>query len=374
MAEGMNPSRTTPQRRHGWLLAGLTAASILLHFWVTDQVGRSLPTPEDGSESKIKRMEAAYVKEVTLSAPPVGLTRPVAPPAQTGYTGKAKKRKVAQPQNKASEAEDKPQKFAEAASAASAPEVAASEPVKVAAAPASAPSTPAKGPTFEWPKATKVSFSVEGYFRGPITGSAAVEWLRQDTKYQVHVDARIGGGLGSGHVTSEGIITPDGLYPTRSESAARLAFKDTPVRTVVLDKEEITFNNGDKAPRPADVQDMVSIIAQLSYRFTLEPSLLKPGSSIPVKIATTKKLEEVTLDVVKEEVIESPMGPLNTFHVKPRRTVDTGGPIPLVEIWFAPNLQYLPVRMYGEQPDGFRGNRTLDMRMERPPQQVGAQD
>ncbi|MDE2594968.1 MAG: DUF3108 domain-containing protein [Burkholderiales bacterium] len=371
-----------PRRRPQWLiLIGLTLLSVLLHFLVTDQVGRSLPTADAANEAKIKRMEATYVKEVKLTAPPVGLARPAARPPAPGKTGLAKKRKVKPVDDAASKPEEKLADAAqEPASTPSAPQVVAepaSSPTKVAAAVppvASAASEPPKGPAFEWPKATKVSFKLEGYFRGKLTGSAAVEWLRQDSKYQVHFDVMVGA-MFTVQGVSEGEITPDGLYPTRNEASGRKMFTEIPLRAIVFDKDEITFPNGDKSPRPPGVQDLVSNTIQLSYRFTLDPSLLKPGTSIPVKIATAKQLEEVVFDVANEEVIDSPMGPLKAVHVKPRRLVETGTPLPPVEIWFAPNLQYLPVKMYAERKDGPREKQfTFTMQMERPPQQVGAQD
>lgn len=371
-----------PRWRRGLILLGLTLASVALHFLVTDQVGRSLPTAGDGNEATIKRMEAAYVKEVKLSKPPVGMARPVAPPPAPGKAGKAKKRKAKPVDDSASKPEEKVAAVTpEAASAASAPlpiPEGASKPLQVAEAPqpvASKASEPPKGPVFEWPKATKVSFRLEGYFRGKLTGSAAVEWLRQGNKYQVHMDTMVGGGVFTAQATSEGEITPEGLYPTRNEAKGRRMFTDVPVRTIIFDRDEITFTNGDKSPRPPGVQDLVSNIIQLAYRFTLEPELLKPGTSIPVKIATAKQLEDVVFDVINEETINSPMGPLLALHVKPRKVIDTGSPLPPVEVWFAPNLQYLPVRIYAERKDGPRDKQfTMDMQMERPPQQIGAND
>ncbi|MGE5450952.1 MAG: DUF3108 domain-containing protein [Acidobacteriota bacterium] len=369
-------------RRPQWLiLLGLTLLSVLLHFWVTDRVGSSLPTGETAEEAKIKRMEAAYVKEVKLSAPPVGLARPAAPPPAPGKAGKAKKRKVKPAEDAASKPQEKMADAAqEAASTPSAPQVAAepaSAPTKVAeAAPpvASAASEPPKGPTFEWPKATKVSFKVEGYWRGKITGSSAVEWLRQGSKYQVHLDTTVGG-LITSQVTSEGEITPEGLKPLRFETKGRRFFTDIPLKTITFDPDEITFPDGTKVARPEGIQDLVSHIIQLSYRFTLDPSLLRTGNSIRFKVATPKQLEEVAFDVVSEEVLDTPMGALNTFHVKPRRLVETGTPLPPMEIWFAPNLQYLPVRAYAERKDGPRDKQfNMTMEMERPPQQVGAND
>lgn len=361
--------------RNLWLIIGLTLMSVLMHIIVTVQVGSSLPTADEANESKIKRMEATYVKEVKLSAPPVAVARPVAP-VTAAAPAKGKSKKIKPPQDKASAPEESASEVAQAASEA----VAEPKPeTKVAEAPpppppASAASTPPKGPVFEWPKATKVSFKLEGYFRGKLTGSAAVEWLRKGNKYQVFLDTTVGG-IFSQQATSEGEITPEGLYPTRNETKGRRFFTDIPVRTIVFDKDEITFPNGDKAARPEGVQDLISNIIQLSYQFTLDPKLLQPGTSLKVKVATAKQLEDLVLDVVKEDIIDSPMGPLSAMHVKPRRLIETGTPLPPVEIWFAPNLQYLPVRIYAEKTDGPREKQfNLKMEMERPPQQVGAQD
>mgnify|MGYP003479870290 CR=1 FL=1 len=378
MADGMKLKGGRTRPRHFLILAALTLVSFALHFVVTDQVGRSLPTAGDKQQETIKRMEAAYVKEVKLSAPPVGMVPPV-PALAAVKAGKAKKRLVKPAEDAASAPEDEAATAADSASSNPAPAVAQapSAPIQTAQAPAPAASKsqePPKGPPFEWPKATKVSFRLEGYFRGKLTGSASVEWLRQGSKYQVFLDTTVGG-IFTQQATSEGEITPDGLYPTRNETKGRRFFTDIPVRTITLDPEEITFPNGDKAPRPPEVQDLISNIIQMSYRFTMDPELLTPGKSIKATIATAKKLEELIFDVVKEDVIDSPMGRLTAIHVKPRRVVETGTPLPPVEIWFAPNLQYLPVRIYAEKTDGPRDKQfNLNMQMERPPQQVGASD
>ena len=71
------------------MMIGLTLMSVLLHAIVTVQVGSSLPTVDEANESKIKRMEATYVKEVKLSAPPVAVARPGAPPAPPDLKGKS---------------------------------------------------------------------------------------------------------------------------------------------------------------------------------------------------------------------------------------------------------------------------------------------
>lgn len=355
----------------------LTLMSVLLHAIVTIQLGSSLPTADKANESKIKRMEATYVKEVKLSVPPVAMVRPAAPPPAAPTAAKNKAKKIKPPQEKASEPEDAASEVEVAKAASEVSEVPKAE-TKVAEAtpppaPASTPSAP-DGPAFEWPKATKVSFRIDGYLLGKITGNATIEWVRKDDRYQIFFDARAGL-VFSAQGSSEGNITPEGLYPTRNEARGSAPFKEIPNRSIVFDRDEITFPNGDKVARPEDVQDLASMAIQLVYKFTLNPKLLTPGNTLNVKIATAKQLENIALDVVGEETIDTPMGPIKAFHVKPRKAVETGTPFPLLDIWFAPNLQYLPIRLFAERTEGPRQRQfRFDFQMERPPQQVGAKE
>ncbi|HET8869830.1 MAG TPA: DUF3108 domain-containing protein [Aquabacterium sp.] len=379
MAQGMNRSGICPYGWRCWLvLLGLTFLMLVLHLSAIDFIGHSLPeTGEDGKPA-IKRMEATYVKEVKLSKPPVGLARPAAPPPGSAQIGLAKKRKPHSVEPKASEPEEKPLPLAQAASSASAPAAAtpASAPTQVAAAsaPLAAASKPdKKAPVFEWPKATRVSYNLKGYFRGNVTGSGVVEWLKEGPKYQVHLDFRAGG-LFSSESTSEGLITPEGLYPQRNEVVNSAPFT-TMRHAIELGDEEITLFDGTKVPRPPAVQDMISNIVQLAYEYTLDPSKLAVGQSTTKRIALRDRLVTVRFNVQAEEEIMSPMGPLRTFHVKPVYSNEDNRPMIDTEVWFAPELQYLPVRIEVERSTGKKANQfkgTLEM--ERPPQQVGARD
>ena len=56
-------------------------------------------------------------------------------------------------------------------------------------------------------------------------------------------------------------------------------------------------------------------------------------------------------DVIAEENLRTPFGEVPTFHLKPHR-VDKPQDTLEAEIWFAPKLQYLPVRILIRQADG----------------------
>jgi hypothetical protein len=56
-----------------------------------------------------------------------------------------------------------------------------------------APDTAASAPVaFEWPPSTRLSYTLTGHYRGPVHGQAQVEWLRDGTRYQVHMDVSVG--------------------------------------------------------------------------------------------------------------------------------------------------------------------------------------
>ncbi|MEY4765422.1 MAG: hypothetical protein RI907_2095, partial [Pseudomonadota bacterium] len=225
-----------------------------------------------------------------------------------------------------------------------------------------------KAPTFVWPKAVRVSYKMQGHFRGPIYGQSSVEWLREENRYQVFVEASVGPSfapLGSWQLSSEGEIRPEGLYPRHYENLNRLLTRSSPVQTITLDEQEVTLANGNKVPRQPDMQDPASQFIHLAYRFMMNPALLTPGNSVIMNMVWLKKAEAIAYDVIGEETLMTPMGELPTVHVRPRRLEGDANNMS-AEIWFAPSLQYLPVRILTRANE----KTYMDMQMSRPPQQA----
>lgn len=387
------PPRRPTSARAG-VVALLAALVVLAHILLTGAVLQEMQGLKP-SDASIKRMEATYVSEIRLSQPPAAppapaMVKPAAPAtAQAVAAKKAKPKapKVAKAASQPDEAASKPEAVADTASAASgadAPKTAdvaqaASAPASAAAATpdsamaaASLPSVGASGANsgraFVWPVATKVSYKLEGYFRGPISGQASVEWVRQDSRYQVHIDASVGPSfapLGSWRLTSEGEIQPQGLHPRLYENVNRLLVKTSAPRLIKLEDDEVTHPDGKHYARPVSVQDPASFMIQLAYQFTLNPDLLKPGNSFDMSVVTLRKLEQLTFEVVGEDTVRTPIGNVPVVHVRPRKTVIDGGALP-ADVWFAPGLQYLPVRIYIKMNDEI----FMDMQMDRAPQQA----
>jgi hypothetical protein len=223
-------------------------------------------------------------------------------------------------------------------------------------------------PAFEWPPSTRLSYSVNGNYRGPVEGQARVEWLRQGTRYQVFMDIGIGPGFApllSRRVSSEGSVTAAGLQPSRYDEITRALLAQPRRLRVDLDADRVRLANGTEVPRPAGLQDSASQFVQLTWLFTTQPDLLQTGRSVDIPLALPRSVQVWTYDVVGPETLDTPAGRVETLHVKPRREARAGGDL-TAEMWVAPSLQYLPVRIVIRQD----AQNFLDLLIERLPQQA----
>ena len=216
----------------------------------------------------------------------------------------------------------------------------ATEPVAAAsAAPAaSAPSTGDAPFLASWPSDTRLTYKLCGNYRGELHGSARVLWQREGTRYHTAVEMSAGL-LASLSFTSQGDITEGGLRPEVYEENVRGR------RRGVRLGADVRLNNGDRIARPEAVQDTASQFVELGHRFSTGQVKLVPGAQVNFSMARPGGIDEWTYDVIGEETLHLPrLGPVPTLHLKPRPLSKPRGPIS-AEIWYAPSLQYLPVRI-----------------------------
>jgi hypothetical protein len=216
--------------------------------------------------------------------------------------------------------------------------------------------------------ATRVSYIMEGFYRGPVHGQSSVEWIRKEQRYQVHIDASVGPSfapLGSWRLSSEGEIRPEGLHPRRYENVNRLLIRSARSKVIELGDELVKLPDGQQQPRTLGLQDPASFMIQVAYQFILDPAKARPGSSFEMTVLTLRKPERLVFDVIEEVPLETPMGRIPTLHVRPRKAIVDDGALP-ADVWFAPGLQYLPVRIAMKMKNDI----WLDMKLSRPPQQT----
>ena len=234
------------------------------------------------------------------------------------------------------------------------------QPVAKAALPAA---SAASAVAFEWPPSTRLTYRLKGDYRGPVEGTASVEWLRQGSRYQVHLETSIGPVL-SRHITSEGELTANGLAPRRFDGEQKVLFRAAKRWQLRFGPEKLVLADGKEVPMVAGAQDEASQFVQLTWLFTTQPERLKLGQSVEMPLAISRRLERWIYDVIAEETLRFGFGPVATFHLKPR-TVGQGGDL-TPEIWIAPSLQYLPVRILIRDNSGH----WIDLSLDAPPMQA----
>ncbi len=190
-----------------------------------------------------------------------------------------------------------------------------------------------------WPADTRLTYLLSGQFRGELHGNARVQWQRQGSRYQARIEIDIGW-LASVALTSQGVVGPDGLLPQAYEEQVR-----NNRRSVQLDEQELTLQDGSKVPRPAGVQDTASQFVELTHLFATVPQSLQAGNTVRLWLARPGGVDEWVYDILQPEVLVTPrMGSVQAWHLKPRPLANPRGTI-TAEMWFAPTLQYLPVRI-----------------------------
>jgi hypothetical protein len=237
-----------------------------------------------------------------------------------------------------------------------------------AAPPAVPPSASSSAPSFEWPPSTRLSYNLVGDYRGPVQGKARVEWLRSGNRYQVHLDVRVGADFApllSRRMSSDGLLTEAGLKPLRYDEETKVLLRDVRRQTIFFEPERIVLPRGGVQATVAGVQDTASQFVQLSWMLTLQPQLLRTGQTVEVPLALARRVDRWVYDVAGEEVLDLPVGPIKAWHLKPRPQSKTNSDLS-VETWFAPSLQYLPVRIRIRQDEAS----FIDLTLERLPQQA----
>jgi hypothetical protein len=115
------------------------------------------------------------------------------------------------------------------------------------------------------------------------------------------------------------------------------------------------------------MQDAASQFVQLTWLFTTQPQLLTVGQHIELPLALTTKVDRWVYDVIDKVTLDTPAGPVETFHLRPTRERPSRRNL-VADVWFAPSLQYLPVRLLIRQDE----QTYVDLTIERLPEQEAA--
>ncbi len=324
-----------------------------------------------------ERLQVVYVRELALADPPRPSAAPAIKPRTPERIAPAASEPASAPDTAAQSPEveaaidlpvptepPEPAPVDVAASAPPAAELAAASPASAAEPAASAASAPVP---FEWPASTRLSYVLTGNYRGEINGNAQVEWIRQGSHYQVNLDVVVGPSfmpLIARHMTSDGELGAQGLRPLRYDEDTKVLFRERRRVSVLFQGAQVVLANGRRESAAPGTQDSASQFVQLTWLFLTRREPLEPGRVIALPLALPRRLYGWRYEVMGAETLDTPMGPVQTWHLKPQQ--EAGGGDLTAEVWIAPQLQYLPVRLRIQQD----AQTFVDLMLKAPPQQA----
>ncbi len=332
------------------------------------QIRWIVPTPPPAPEPMLR--EAPSRAPMARKAPDQAkLTRPVEPVAapavesevppevQAAVTEAVASTEMAPPQEQLTQAPAE-----EAASAGSAaapadtapptPETPTPSPAAAAAAPAPEKALPPAQP----PASTRLQYEVTGQARGfHYNATGTLDWELTAERYSARMEMRMPL-LGARVQTSTGAVGPEGLIPVRfadkgrSERAAHFE----------RDQRRIRFSaNTPEAEWMPGAQDRLSLFLQIAGLLQANPQGYPAGAVIDMQVAGTGDAEIWRFQVGDESVVTLPAGELRVRHLvrQPRKEFDS-----TVEMWLAPDLNHLPVRLKVTQANGDMADQQLSER------------
>ena len=188
-------------------------------------------------------------------------------------------------------------------------------PLPASATTAVAAAAPASGvagaPPFEWPASTRLSYVLTGNYRGDVNGTAQVEWIRVDDRYQVNLDLVIGPEFSpiiTRRMTSEGNIAASGLVPTRYDEDTQVVMRDRRRMSVVFEADAVVLANGQRRERLEGVQDTASQFIQMTYVFSTQPERLRVGGAVAFPVALPRTMDNWVYEVVEAQTLKTPFG------------------------------------------------------------------
>ena len=184
----------------------------------------------------------------------------------------------------------------------------------------------------------------KGYMK--YAANAELLWQPQGTQYSARLEISTFG-IRLRTWTSKGTLTESGLQPTRFGDRPRGAEQATHFQR---DKGLITFsaNNPDVALQ-AGAQDKLSALLQLSALVADAPQRYPAGASIEFQAADAHRAEIWNFKADAAEILELPGGTLLARRFAKEPTVEFDQ---RVEVWLAPDLHYLPVRLRITEANG----------------------
>lgn len=201
-------------------------------------------------------------------------------------------------------------------------------------------------PPAQPPASTRLDYAVNGRVKGiAYNAEGRLDWTLADGRYSARMEMKVFL-LGSRVQTSTGRVGPAGLSPER------FADKSRSEKAAHFDAElgRVRFsNNAPDATLLPGAQDRLSLFLQIAGLLQARPQAYASGQTIEMQVVGTGDADLWRFEVGDEVTLALPAGEVRARQLKrlPRKEFDS-----TVEMWLAPGLQHLPVRLRVTQANG----------------------
>lgn len=207
--------------------------------------------------------------------------------------------------------------------------------------------TPGAREPLKVPGSVRLDFAVTGQQGAqPMSGVfGELIWLQDGASYNARLALRVLFRTIRTQ-TSVGALSAAGIEPSRFSDARRSEVATHFVR----DSGQIVFSSTTApAPLMPGAQDRLSVILQLTALMAGDPERHAPGSSFSIQTAGARDAEIWQFSVEADEQLETPAGSYLARRLVrlPRKAYDQK-----IELWLAPELAWLPVRIRQTQANG----------------------
>ncbi|MFM0519324.1 DUF3108 domain-containing protein [Caballeronia jiangsuensis] len=333
------PESATPRRWPRWVLAVLIVAG--LHWsamrWIEHNRQPTNAPPE------------APPVQVELLTP-----KPIAPPAPTPPTPAAPAPKPAAP---AATTKATPAPATVLTAATPQPEAPAAASGVAASAPAqtqpqtqapAAQSAAASGDKFSVPPSGELRYDT--LVNGVMNQTGTIHWINDSQHYEMVVSIPlpfVGPYVYSskGHIDGFG-IAPEQYSEQRGRRAADIAIFNRETKQIVYTKTP------QSQPLADGGQDRFSVVMQLASLVRGAPDKYKPGVTRQFSVADNDSNEVWPIETVGDETVQARGGFTTARHFTrlPRKEGDRRK----LDIWLAPSIGWLPVRILQTEPNGMQ--------------------
>jgi hypothetical protein len=196
------------------------------------------------------------------------------------------------------------------------------------------------------PGSVRLKYDVKVEYKGiPFTVSGELLWLQDGKAYDARMEVSLGL-MGSIVQTSKGQLGAQGLEPTRfgdkrrSEVAAHFE----------RNKGVVVFSaNTPDTPLLPGAQDQLSVFMQLASMVGGTPNRFAEGVQIPFQAVGPRSAETWTFVVGSLETLALPGGNIKALKLSRPPANEYS---PRAEVWLAPDLAYMPVRIRLTEANG----------------------